>query len=179
MDKTLKDIEFQLEDMYEKIRYINILKKGCDILREHIDSVNYNIKKLSNTAPSGISAVNYSSSKVQTSKGYHCSIEQRLIDTITEYEKKIMNLNEQIRENEDNIMLIEQNIMELRLNVEELDTDSKKFIEFKYKDKKGIYEIAQHFNIDENTAYRKRDSILKSILQRTYFKSEFCGTKLG
>lgn len=170
MDKSLEDMECQLEDMYNSIKRIRILKKNCEALEEHIKSANYNIKNLANNAPSGVSAINYDTDRVQTSKRYHCSTEQQLTETLIKYEEKIIRLNEKIMENEDEIYYIEESIMDLIHNVEELEEGSKKFIEFKYRDGKSIYQIADYFSIDKNTAYRRRDSILRSIVQRANFK---------
>lgn len=137
-----KETEEKLKNYYRKDKILNSYANKIELLKRQIKIIDEKIKKTDIIIPEESRAITYEE-RVQTSSD-GCSYAERMAikiidDLIKEKAYKIKEINDietKIRKIEADNKIIDDNLKELE------EEEIKKFIEFKYKDRKNNREIA-------------------------------------
>ncbi|MEF9952944.1 MAG: hypothetical protein RR898_09560 [Clostridium sp.] len=165
-NETFRKIEGRLYDMYKKIKLIATIKRECDSLEHHASMILKDIKESNIEIETEMNfGINYSSIRVQTSPNGDSIMDKELVGAITRLEKEWIYVRKKLLSKRQKIREIEREVMRLKSNVEMLGEESRRFIEYKYGDKKSILEIANILNMAQTTAYRKREDLIRDIAQ--------------
>lgn len=166
--ETFRKIEGSLYGYFKQLKLIKKFKQKIVLLKKQQEEIKEEMRSLKalNIDSYTNMGIDYSRDPVQTSSSGSGEGEIRTLmyinDLEKEYQRKVENmykLNAKIRD-------IEIEVEDMKHNIEQLDEEQKKFIEWKYKEGKSIEWISiEMLGGAKSTAYRKRDEIIKSLAE--------------
>ncbi|WFD09751.1 hypothetical protein [Tepidibacter hydrothermalis] len=110
-----------------------------------------------------IKGVNYNVAKVQTSRSNGSYFENEMMHLIGQVEKEFKDTNKKLIKLKLDLTEIESKLESMDYILNQLDEESKEYIELRYGNKASYYTIASELNIGKSTAERRRKSIVSSI----------------
>lgn len=163
-DELFRKTENQL---YRYYRYKNKIQKQIrkvEILEQQIENLDNqmrNVHKYINldTMPPGAGI----SDGVQSSISGSSYMEKQMEKEVDKLEKrKVEKIKSKIK-TESKIMDMQSFIRIMDTNIEMLDEEDKRFVEYFYGSDKNVPYIAMQLNMAQATAYRKREDLVKNI----------------
>lgn len=165
--ETFRKTESRLYRHFKQLKLIEKLKHKVLILWKQKEHIEKDIKNNNVTIETGLNmGIEYGKERVQTSPTGSSYAEQEMIKAIDKLErellykkKKILKINTRIRE-------MEEQSQDMQFNLSMLNEESKRYIEFKYGERRGIGWIANEMYAGARaTAYRKREELVEDIVQ--------------
>lgn len=167
LDKeAFRKTEGRLYRYYTQFKLIDKLKHKVVTLYKQLEAIKEDLKNTNiKIDPIESKSMDYSKERVTSSNNGTSYAENEIMRAIEKLEneyiykkKKMLKLHARIRQ-------MEEEIEDMNYNISLLSEESKRFIEWKYSDKKSIEFIAQNLNIATATAYRKREELVEEIAQ--------------
>ncbi|GKX65633.1 hypothetical protein [Inconstantimicrobium mannanitabidum] len=180
MDKEqFRKIESRLYKYYRDIKLIEKLKRKVVLLYKQVEAISkekVELKHMSLDTYTNL-GVDYSREKIQSSSTGTSEAERETIKYIDKLEKERINKIKKMQKTNCRIRTIEEEQEDMRSNIEMLNEENKRFLEWKYGEQKSMDWIAiEMFQGARTTAYRKREEIIQDLGQWSYFKKS--GTKV-
>lgn len=166
IDKDLfKKTEGRLYRYYRNLKEIEKLKKVIETLNKQVEQIEDKIRNTNvkiDYYQSGMAL----GERVQTSSTGTSYAEREIIKAIEKLERELIQKKKKILKLEARIREKEEQIADMDYNIQMLNEEYKKLIEWKYGEGKSIDWIAtEMYGGARTTAYRKREEIVESISQ--------------
>lgn len=166
--KLFENTEGRLYRYYRNLKEIEKLKKVIETLNKQVEQIEDKIRNTNvkiDYYQSGMAI----SEKVQTSLNCASYAEREIIKAIEKLERELIQKKKKILKLEARIREKEEQIADMDYNISMLSEEYKRFLEWKYGERKSIDWIAtEMYGGARTTAYRKRDELIESIAQWSY-----------
>lgn len=167
MDKRLfREIEGRLYRYFRDKKEICNLIRKVELLEKQIKDIDESIRNVHKyICVDPYQNGSRISERVQTSRNGISYVEIEMEREVIKLEKEQCNMMKSILKTQSKIREKESYIKCMDANIEMLQEEDRRFIELKYEDEKKVPEIAYKLNMARATAYRKREELVKNILQ--------------
>lgn len=164
--ETFRKIEVSLCEYFKQLKLIKKFKQKINLLKKQQEEIKEEMRSLKalNIDSYTNMGIDYSRDPVQTSSTGSGEGEIRTLMYINDLEKEYQRKVEHIYRMNAKIRNIEVEIEDMKNILEHLDEEQRKFIDWKYGEKKSIEWIAvEMLGGAKSTAYRKRNEIISTI----------------
>ncbi len=169
--KEIEDIVYQY---YQDKKSIDMIKYDILTLENKKNKLEYILKTTDTEAmlnllgedndySPDIKGISYDGIKVQTSRSNTSYFEKEMMVLIGQVEKEYKDTNKKIIKLKVELTEKESKVEKVEYVLNQLDEESKKYIELRYGEKASYYTIAYELNIGKSTAERRKQSIIEKI----------------
>lgn len=176
MDKTLfRKTEWQLYNYFETDLKIKTAERKRDLLKKNIEELERKIKTTDVSLSSDVKSVGFSE-RIQTSTDGVSVAEKNMINLIERLEREI-------EKKEALIVDLELFIMDSKEKNETLDDyirwlgeESRKFLEYRYRDKLKNWQIANKLSISGATCTRMKNDLVEDVArwEGSFLSKKYC-----
>lgn len=166
LEKDLfKKTEGRLYRYYRSLKEIEKLKNRVVLLWKQKEQIEQDIRN-TNVKIDYVQSGAVISERVQTSSFGTSYAEREIVNAIEKLERELLHKKRKILKLHARIREMEEQIADMDYNISMLSEEYKRFLEWKYGERKSIDWIAtEMYGGARTTAYRKREELVESIAQ--------------
>lgn len=168
--EVFKKTEGRLYRYYKQLKFIQKLKRKIDLLydqKEQVEKEKVELRNLRVEIGNNM-GIDYSRDKVQASSSGSSEVERGVIKYIDDLDKEEERILRKILKTNAKIRTIEMELWDIEYNLNMLNEELRRFVEWKYGEKKSIEWISiEMYGGARMTAYRKREEVIENIAQFT------------
>lgn len=173
-DCQIKEAEKRIKLYYKQKNWIESNKNRIKNIDRQISSIEDDIKNCNVRIGVDLKAIDYSKEKI--SGGFYAGgLEEKIIDEINKMEREVLQLVAEKLELQKHNRELQREIDKIEYNLDTLNEEAKKFIEYRYREGKTLTWIAvEMYQGIEITTKRAKKKILKSIYKMLSFQNMIC-----
>lgn len=159
-ESTFQQIEGQLYSYFEDMRKLELLEiQLAGVEKELAELQNTSSDTYAIAASMGLT-VRYSAERVQGRKSVYCSpVEEAYLDICEQTEKLLVRRMKLTTR----IINLRQNYAEIQYALSQLSPFDQEIVEYKYRYKMSVRQIARIKNMNKNTIEKRRQEIIEDI----------------